>query len=88
MQHGTRPQSLLLSLRQILSHGIITALAVAIAFFLPQAASYILYEWWPVLDREIAKPVRMSPAENATEAILCSCACSPIYRAARSRHIS
>jgi len=34
-------------LRQILSHGTITVLAVAIAFSLPGIANYILNEWWP-----------------------------------------
>lgn len=52
MHDSTRPQGLLLSLRQILSHGIITMLAVAIAFSLPQAARYILYEWWPLVEKD------------------------------------
>jgi hypothetical protein len=52
MHQSTPPQGLLLSLRQILSHGIITALAVAIAFSLPQAARYILYEWWPMVEHD------------------------------------
>ncbi len=42
--------SLWLSLRQILSHGVITLLAVAVAFSLPQAASYILNQWWPKVE--------------------------------------
>jgi hypothetical protein len=41
------PRGLMNSLRQILIHGAITLLAVVIAFSLPQAARYILYEWWP-----------------------------------------
>lgn len=38
-------------LRQILSHGTVTLLAVAIAFSLPGFASYILNEWWPEVER-------------------------------------
>jgi hypothetical protein len=41
------PHSLLAGLRQILTHGAITVLAVAIAFSMPLAARYVLYEWWP-----------------------------------------
>jgi hypothetical protein len=52
MHDSTRPEGLLLSLRQIFSHGIITMLAVAIAFSLPQAARYILYEWWPLVEKD------------------------------------
>ena len=52
MRDSTRSQGLLHSLQQILSHGVITMLAVAIAFSLPQAAQYILYEWWPVVERD------------------------------------
>ena len=52
MRDSTRSHGLLHSLQQILSHGIITMLAVAIAFSLPQAAQYILYEWWPVVERD------------------------------------
>jgi hypothetical protein len=51
MHDRARPQSLLLGLRQVLSHVAITILAVAIAFSLPQAARYILYEWWPVVEK-------------------------------------
>ena len=52
MRDNTRSQGLLPSLQQVLSHGVITMLAVAIAFSLPQAARYILYEWWPVVERD------------------------------------
>ena len=52
MHDSTRPKGLLPSLRDIVSHGIITLLAVAIAFSLPQAARYILYEWWPLVERD------------------------------------
>ena len=51
MRDSTRSQGLLLSLQQILSHGVITMLAVAIAFSLPQAARYILYDWWPLVEK-------------------------------------
>jgi hypothetical protein len=44
--------SLLLSLRGILVHGAITLLAVAIAFSLPFAAKYILFEWWPMVESD------------------------------------
>ncbi len=52
MRDSIRSQGLLHSLQQILSHGVITLLAVAIAFSLPQAAQYILYEWWPVVEKD------------------------------------
>ena len=51
MRDNARPQGLRHSLQQILSHGAITLLAVAIAFSLPQAAEYILYQWWPVVEK-------------------------------------
>lgn len=43
---------LLVSLRGILVHGAITLLAVAIAFSLPFAAQYILFEWWPMVESD------------------------------------
>ncbi|MBE0626624.1 MAG: hypothetical protein IH606_17630 [Burkholderiales bacterium] len=52
MADSTRSQGLLPSLQQVLTHGLITVLAVAIAFALPQAARYILYEWWPLVERD------------------------------------
>ena len=52
MSESIRPQGLLHSLQQILSHGVITVLAVGIAFSLPQAARYILYEWWPLVEKD------------------------------------
>lgn len=39
-------------LRHVLSHVLITLLAVLIAFALPSAASYILFDWWPLVERE------------------------------------
>jgi len=47
MHRGTPAHNLWTGLRQILSHGAITVLAVAIAFSLPGVANYILNEWWP-----------------------------------------
>ncbi|SCK24889.1 hypothetical protein [Vogesella sp. LIG4] len=37
-------------LRHILGHGVITVLAVVIAFATPDAARYILYDWWPRVE--------------------------------------
>ena len=47
---GGSPHSLVSGLRQILSHGTVTLLAVAIAFSLPGFANYILNEWWPEVE--------------------------------------
>lgn len=52
MQMHAQPHGLLVSLRQILSHGAITLLAVVIAFALPSAARYILYDWWPMMEQD------------------------------------
>ena len=52
MHESTRSQGLLFSLQQILSHGIITMLAVVIAFSLPRAARYILFVWWPLVETD------------------------------------
>lgn len=43
---------LILGLRGIAVHGVITVLAVMIAFSLPQAARYILFEWWPLVESD------------------------------------
>jgi hypothetical protein len=50
MHRGIPAHSLLSGLRQIFLHGVITVLAVAIAFSLPEAANYILNEWWPHVE--------------------------------------
>src|SRR5438552_15277555 len=50
MHRGTPTHSLWSGLRQILTHGVITAFAVAIALSLPGIASYILNEWWPEVE--------------------------------------
>jgi len=47
---GAPPHSFMTGLRQILSHGAVTVLAVAIAFSLPGFANYILNEWWPEVE--------------------------------------
>jgi len=44
--------SLAVSLRGIAIHGVITLLAVAIAFSLPEVARYILYQWWPMVESD------------------------------------
>jgi hypothetical protein len=50
MHQGIQAHSLWVSLKQILSHGLMTLLAVAVAFSLPQGASYILNQWWPKVE--------------------------------------
>jgi len=50
MHPETSTHSLWIGLRQILTHGAITALAVVIAFSLPGAANFILNEWWPEVE--------------------------------------
>lgn len=47
---GASPHTFASGLRQILSHGAVTVLAVAIAFSLPGFANYILNEWWPEVE--------------------------------------
>lgn len=58
---------LLISLRGILVHGAITLLAVGIAFSLPFAARYILFEWWPMVE---ADPNLMLGSEIALASVL------------------
>ena len=43
---------LAIGLRGILVHGVITMLAVAIAFSLPEVARYILFVWWPMVEAD------------------------------------
>ncbi len=50
-EHGRR-DPLMVSLRDILVHSLITLLAVGIAFSLPDAARYILFEWWPMVESD------------------------------------
>jgi hypothetical protein len=37
------------NLRQVALHVVITLLAIGIAFALPAAANYVLYQWWPIV---------------------------------------
>jgi len=46
----TQSPSFAAGLRYILSHSVITLLAIGIAFTLPKAAGYILYYWWPKVE--------------------------------------
>jgi len=39
-------------LRQVFLHGLITILAILVAFSLPQAANYILNAWWPRVQND------------------------------------
>ena len=49
---GKQTHGLMLSLMLILTHGVITLLAVFIAFSLPPGARYILYQWWPKVETD------------------------------------
>ncbi|MBI2311834.1 MAG: hypothetical protein HYU77_04935 [Betaproteobacteria bacterium] len=40
--------------RHVVSHVAVTLLAIAIAFSLPAAARYILYQWWPKVENNTA----------------------------------
>jgi hypothetical protein len=40
------------SLHHIASHTVITLIAVAVAFSLPKAATYILFTWWPRMQED------------------------------------
>jgi hypothetical protein len=59
--------ALMISLRGIAIHGAITLLAVAIAFSLPNAAKYILFEWWPMVE---AEPNLLRGSEIALASVL------------------
>ncbi|MBI3145421.1 MAG: hypothetical protein HYZ18_09220 [Pseudogulbenkiania sp.] len=50
MEPITKEHEFVTMLRHIMSHGLITLLAVAIAFATPDAARYILYVWWPRVE--------------------------------------
>ncbi|MGH6625794.1 MAG: hypothetical protein ACRECD_04515 [Burkholderiaceae bacterium] len=50
MEPIAKEHELLAVLGRITSHGVITLLAVAIAFTAPDAARYILYVWWPRVE--------------------------------------
>lgn len=50
MEPNVKENELLTVLRHIMSHGVITLLAVAIAFATPDIARFILYDWWPRVE--------------------------------------
>lgn len=52
MDRNTHFLSFSHTLRHIVSHAAITLLAVGIAFSLPMAAKFILYSWWPVVEKD------------------------------------
>jgi hypothetical protein len=47
MHRFKESQGLAGGLRSVLSHGIVTLLAIFVAFALPAGARYVLYHWWP-----------------------------------------
>ncbi len=52
MNKRTEQRPAFSGLSLILSHGIVTLLAVGIAFALPGAARFILYQWWPQVEAD------------------------------------
>ena len=50
MEPITKEHNFLAALLHVMTHGVITLLAVAIAFATPNAAQYILYVWWPRVE--------------------------------------
>lgn len=50
MEPSPKQHEFLAMLRHVMMHGVITLLAVAIAFSMPGAARYILYVWWPRVE--------------------------------------
>lgn len=52
MQKHKSEHNNLWGLREVLSHIVITLLAIAIAFALPSAAQFILYQWWPQVTND------------------------------------
>jgi len=50
MDHNTPIFSFIHTVRHIVGHAAVTLLAVGIAFSLPLAAKYILYNWWPKVE--------------------------------------
>src|SRR3972149_2967555 len=52
LKSDSQTHGLAISLRGVLVHGLITLLAVAIAFPLPAAAKYILFQWWPMVEAD------------------------------------
>ena len=52
MLRHARSATLTAGVRLLLSHSVITLLALGIAFALPRAAAYILYTWWPKVEAD------------------------------------
>ncbi len=52
MAHNPHFYGISHTLRHILSHVGVTLLAVGIAFSLPALAKYILFTWWPMVERD------------------------------------
>ena len=52
MVRNTNILGLFHTLRHILSHIGVTLLAVGIAFSLPMLAEFILFSWWPMVERD------------------------------------
>ncbi len=52
LKSNKQAHGLAISLRGVVIHGVITLLAVVIAFSLPSAAKYILFEWWPMVEAD------------------------------------
>lgn len=50
MHYNIHFRSLSSSFRHIVAHIVITLLAIGMAFYLPVAAKYILYYWWPKVE--------------------------------------
>ena len=50
MEPISKEHDFLAVLRHVMPHGVITLLAVAIAFATPDAARFILYVWWPRVE--------------------------------------
>ncbi|MBD2838278.1 hypothetical protein ID144_14610 [Pseudomonas sp. JM0905a] len=50
MEPIIKEHELMVVLRHVMSHGLITLLAVAIAFTAPDVARFILFEWWPRVE--------------------------------------
>jgi hypothetical protein len=52
MNDNAQPRSVAAGLRYAATHSAITLLAIGIAFALPEAARYILYNWWPQVEAD------------------------------------
>lgn len=52
MYKPKEPHHIVTALRFVVSHSLITLLAIGIAFTLPVVAQYILYQWWPRVEAD------------------------------------